>query len=192
MAARAGWKPHLWWPTKSTESSTGPPCQTSHTHIFGEGWIISQKEWGCGAVLQKQPAATRDRYRIRRLAVASGRKARHDLEVPLSTALSAWFMTPKVKQSSPVHLRRHKLMKRMHYLLLQEQNPEQKQRFRVKKKKNTENSKSKGGGDFFSSSLLFHSSTPSLTPSKILAGIKDHGSETGNVSGWGREAVLTL
>lgn len=60
-------------------------------------------------------------------------------------------MTPEVKQSSPVHLRRHKLMKRMHYLLLQEQNPEQKQRFWVKKKKqkNWKLKKQRGRGFLF-------------------------------------------
>lgn len=38
MAARAGRKPHL----ANKINCEGPPCQTSHTHIFAQGRIISQ------------------------------------------------------------------------------------------------------------------------------------------------------
>lgn len=52
-----GWLPR---PTKSTERAL--TCQTSHTHIFAQGRIISQVGWGGVArrAFNSNPLATRD------------------------------------------------------------------------------------------------------------------------------------
>lgn len=108
-------------PPKPTKSNRNPLCQTSCTHV-------------CAGSGHEQKAACLWGH------VGTKMTAESDIWQSWAREGMLWLggSTPdnvfcliydlEVKQSSPVHLSLHKLMKQMHYLLLKEQNPEPKQR----------------------------------------------------------------
>lgn len=86
----------------------------------------------------------------------------------------------EVKQSSPVHLSLHKLMKQMHYLLLKEQNPEPEQRLG----KNHWKFPKAERRNAFSSFPRYFACQPEACSKYNISWIKDYCSAFGNVSRW--------